>query len=183
MNVANAITVLRILLIPLLVIFLIEGHERYAFLVFVAAGISDGLDGFVAKVFKQKTLVGAYLDPIADKLLLNTSFVTMAVLDILPAWLAVVVVSRDVIIVAGIGVLTFLDRPIAIRPSLVSKTTTCLQIVLVGVYLGTQYMPILVEFQQPLVYLTAIFTLLSGLHYVVVGFRVLGPQSESDDNE
>ncbi|MDH3360147.1 MAG: CDP-alcohol phosphatidyltransferase family protein, partial [Desulfobulbaceae bacterium] len=94
MNVANAITVLRILLIPLLVIFLIEGNDGYAFLVFIAAGVSDGLDGFVAKVFKQKTLVGAYLDPIADKLLLNTAFITMAVLDVLPAWLAVVVVSR-----------------------------------------------------------------------------------------
>jgi len=182
MNVANAITVLRILLIPLLVIFLIEGHERYAFLVFIAAGVSDGLDGFVAKVFRQKTLIGAYLDPIADKLLLNTAFVTMAVLDVLPAWLAVLVVSRDVIIVAGIGLLMLFERPIVIRPSLVSKTTTCLQIALVGVYLGAQYMPILVEFQHPLVYLTSVFTLLSGLHYVVVGFRTLGSSLESHDN-
>ncbi|MDH3392751.1 MAG: CDP-diacylglycerol--glycerol-3-phosphate 3-phosphatidyltransferase [Desulfobulbaceae bacterium] len=173
MNVANAITLVRILLIPVLVIFLIENEPRFAFLVFVAAGVSDGLDGFVARVFKQKTMVGAYLDPIADKLLLNTAFVTMAVLGILPAWLAVVVVSRDVIIVAGIGVLMLFDRPVEIRPSLISKTTTCVQIVLVGVFLGHQYMPILVEFERPLIYLTAIFTLLSGFHYIVVGFRGL----------
>ena len=173
MNVANAITLLRILLIPVLVIFLIENEARFAFMVFLAAGISDGLDGFVARVFKQKTLVGAYLDPIADKLLLTTAFVTMAVLGMLPAWLAVVVVSRDVIIVAGIGVLMLFDRPIAIRPSLVSKTTTCVQIVLVGVLLGHQYLPILMEFESSLIYLTAIFTLLSGLHYVAVGFRAL----------
>ncbi|MDH4322384.1 MAG: CDP-alcohol phosphatidyltransferase family protein [Desulfobulbaceae bacterium] len=183
MNVANAITVLRILLIPLLVIFLIENEPRFAFLVFLAAGISDGLDGFVARVFKQKTLVGAYLDPIADKLLLNTAFVTMAVLGILPAWLAVVVVSRDVIIVAGIGVLMLFDRPLQIQPSLVSKATTCLQLCLVGVFLGLQYLPILARLERPLVYLTAIFTLLSGLHYVTVGFRVLVSQAEPHDNK
>lgn len=181
MNVANGITMLRILLIPVLVIFLIENEARFAFLVFIAAGVSDGLDGFVARVFKQKTLVGAYLDPIADKLLLNTAFVTMAVLDILPAWLAVLVVSRDVIIVAGIGVLRLFERPLEIRPSMISKTTTCLQICLVGVFLGHQYFPILVEFDQPLIYLTAIFTLLSGLHYVAVGFRVLVAHAEPHD--
>ena len=181
MNVANAITVLRILLIPLLVIFLIEGQEAFAFLVFIAAGVSDGLDGFVAKVFKQKTLVGAYLDPIADKLLLNTAFVTMAVLGDLPAWLAVLVVSRDVIIVAGIGVLMLFERPLMIRPSLVSKATTCLQIVLVAAFLGRHYLPRLIEFHPLLVYLTALFTLLSGLHYVVTGFRILVAESEPHD--
>jgi len=178
MNVANAITLLRILLIPLLVIFLIENEPRFAFLVFLAAGVSDGLDGFVARVFRQKTLVGAYLDPIADKLLLNTAFVTMAVLGILPASLAVLVVSRDVIIVAGIGVLILFDRPLQIKPSLVSKTTTCLQICLVGVFLGHQYLPALIPLERPLIYLTAIFTLFSGLHYMAVGFKILGSHTE-----
>lgn len=178
MNVANTITLMRILLIPLLVIFLIEGRDRFAFFVFFAAGVSDAMDGFVARVFKQKTLVGAYLDPIADKLLLTTAFVTMAVLDVLPAWLAVVVVSRDVIIVAGIGVLMLFERPLDIRPSMVSKTTTCLQICLIFVFLGDQFLSFLVEFQQPLVYLTAIFTVLSGIHYVVVGFRILVSDNE-----
>jgi len=179
MNVANAITLLRILLIPLLVIFLIEGEPRFAFLVFVAAGISDGLDGFVARFFGQKTRLGAYLDPIADKLLLTTSFVTMAVLAMLPAWLAVVVVSRDVIIVAGVIVLLVLDRPLDIRPSYLSKFTTCLQLGLIGVYLGRPYLEFLVDLDIPLVYLTAIFTLLSGVHYIAIGCRLLGSLEEN----
>ena len=103
MNIPNFITLIRILLVPLLVIFLIEGKTSYAFLTFIAAGASDGLDGFLARVLKQKTALGAFVDPIADKLLLTASYITMAVLGMLPEWLSVLVVSRDVIILTGIG--------------------------------------------------------------------------------
>ncbi len=179
MNVANAITLLRILLIPLLVIFLIGGEPRFAFLVFVAAGISDGLDGFVARFFGQKTRLGAYLDPIADKLLLITSYITMAVINDLPAWLAVLVVSRDIIILAGVTILIILDRPVEIRPSYLSKFTTCAQLALIGVYLGRQYLAFLADFELPLILITAVFTVLSGFHYIGIGWRLMGgPEGE-----
>ena len=93
----------RILLTPLFVIFLIRGLYVPALFVFTIAAVSDGLDGFIARVFNQRTILGAYLDPIADKLLLSSAFVSLAVLDILPAWLTVIVISRDVIIFMGIA--------------------------------------------------------------------------------
>ena len=104
-SIPNILTVLRILLIPLLVIFLIKGLMDHALMVFAVAGVSDGLDGFIARYFNQRTELGAYLDPIADKLLLMSAYVTMAAMALIPAWVAVIVISRDVIIVTGAAVL------------------------------------------------------------------------------
>lgn len=174
MNVPNFITMLRILMVPLVVIFLMEGRSQEAFLVFLAAGISDGLDGFIARAFKQKTVLGAYLDPIADKLLLNTSFVALAIFGVLPGWLAVLVVSRDVIIVGGIGILLLNGREFAIRPSIYSKVTTLAQLATVCFFLGYDYLGNHLFIQIYLIYVTTFFTVLSGLHYIVAGFRILG---------
>lgn len=174
MNIPNCITIFRILLIPLLVILLLEGRTRAAFWVVVVAGCSDALDGFLARVLKQKTDFGAFIDPLADKLLLITSFITLAVLDILPEWLAVVVVSRDVLILGGIGILMLFGRAIAIRPSLLSKTTTFLQLATVVFHLGQEYIALLQGARVPLIFLTALCTILSGAHYIVIGFRILG---------
>ena len=174
MNIPNCITIFRILLIPLLVILLLEGRTLTAFWVVVVAGFSDALDGFLARVMKQKTDFGAFIDPLADKLLLITSFITLAVLDILPEWLAVVVVSRDVLILGGIGILMLFGRSIAIRPSLLSKATTFLQLVTVVFHLGHEYIAPLQGARLPLISLTALFTILSGAHYIVIGFRILG---------
>lgn len=177
MNVPNFITMFRILMVPLVVIFLMEGKPQYAFLVFIIAGISDGLDGFIARAFKQKTVLGAYLDPIADKLLLNTSFVALAIFGVLPGWLAVLVVSRDVIILGGIGILLLNGREFAIRPSIYSKTTTLVQLATICYFLGYDYLGNHLFIQIYLIYLSTFFTLLSGLHYIVAGFRILGRPS------
>jgi cardiolipin synthase (CMP-forming) len=173
-NVPNIISMFRILLVPLLVIFLMEGRMGMAFLVFVVAGVSDALDGFIARMFKQKTVLGAYLDPIADKLLLNTSFVVLAIFGVLPGWLAVLVVSRDIIILSGFGILLLNGREFEVRPSYYSKITTMMQLVVVAFFLGHEYLGerLLLEFF--LVYITAFFTLLSGFMYIVEGFRILG---------
>ncbi|MDA8164989.1 MAG: CDP-alcohol phosphatidyltransferase family protein [Desulfobacteraceae bacterium] len=182
MNVPNFITMLRILMVPLVVIFLMEGKTQAAFLVFVLAGISDGLDGSIARAFKQKTVLGAYLDPIADKLLLNSSFVGLAIFGMLPGWLAVLVVSRDIIILGGIGILLISGKELAIRPSLYSKVTTLVQLGTICLFLGQGYLGNHLFFQIYLVYLTSFFTVLSGLHYIAAGFRILGCPCRIDDH-
>jgi len=174
MNIPNLLTLFRILLIPLLVIFLMEGREDYALLVFVAAAISDGLDGFIARVFKQKTQLGAYIDPIADKLLIGTSYVTLAILDMLPGWLAVIVISRDVIILVGLAILLLNDRPITIRPVIDSKLTTLLQLLVVLYFLGKETFHILLPMENYFLFFTAAMTLFSGFHYIFLGFSMLG---------
>ncbi len=174
MNIPNALTLFRILLVPLLVILLLEGQDQAAFFCFLAAGVSDGLDGFLARVLKQKTRLGAFLDPIADKLLLTTSFVTLAVLGNMPSWLAVLVVSRDVIIVGGIGVLLLNDRPLEIHPTMLGKTTTFLQLLALAFVLGRASLADLLFFEKHLFALTAVFTTLSGFSYLNIGFRILG---------
>ncbi len=134
-NIPNILTVLRILVTPLFVIFLIRDLHGYALLLFVFAGISDGLDGLIARMFNQRSDLGAVLDPIADKLLLTAAYLSLGILKDIPGWLAVVVISRDVLIVTGIGVLTFCGIPFDIRPSLISKWTTVVQILTVAVTL------------------------------------------------
>lgn len=176
MNIPNLITLLRVLLIPLLVIFLMGGKKDYALLVFISAAVSDGLDGLIARVFKQKTQFGAYVDPIADKLLIGTSYVTLAILNSMPGWLAVVVISRDVIILSGLGLLLLNNRPITIRPLIDSKLTTLLQLLLVTYFLSYDYQAL--SFIHPaeryLIFFTAGFTMFSGFHYIVLGFSILG---------
>ena len=176
---------MRILLVPLLVIFLIEGKNQYAFWVFVVAGVSDALDGFLARVLKQKTALGAFVDPIADKLLLAASYITMAVLGLLPEWLTVVVVSRDVIILTGIGILLMNNRPLDFKPTIDSKITTLLQLVTVFYFLGYEYITryFVVELGQALIYGTAVVTIFSGARYVFIGFRILGKAADASSNQ
>jgi cardiolipin synthase (CMP-forming) len=178
-NIPNFITMVRILLVPVLVIFLMEGRMDAALLVFVVAGVSDGLDGFIARMFKQKTVLGAYLDPIADKLLLNTSFVAMAIFGLMPGWLSVLVVSRDFIILAGAGILILNNRKFEVKPSISSKITTVLQLATVCFFLAYEYLGNhLLEFM--LINLTAFFTLLSGSFYLAAGFRILGLPGDTE---
>ena len=172
-NIPNILTVLRILVIPLFVILLIRGLHAYALLVFIAAGVSDGLDGLIARALNQRSELGAILDPIADKLLLTAAYVTLGVLKDIPGWLVVVVISRDVLIVTGIAVLTFTRVPFTIRPSLISKWTTVAQVVTVAfnlmdlqaVWAGTA--------MHSLYWVTVAMTVLSGLHYTYIGLHIL----------
>jgi len=106
-NIPNILTITRILVTPFFVILLLKDMYALALMVFTLASVSDGLDGFIARCFNQKTLLGAYLDPIADKLLLTASFVSMAILHLIPEWLAVIVISRDVLIAIGMAVVSF----------------------------------------------------------------------------
>ncbi len=180
MNIPNLISVLRILLVPLLAIFLLEEQYNYALLVFIVAGISDGLDGFLARLLNQKTRLGAILDPIADKALLVTTFVLLAVLGVIPQWLTVLVVSRDLIIITGFAILVLSDSQIKIEPTYTSKLTTVFQILTVVYFLGLEYLLFMLFLRDYLIAATALLTLLSCAHYLVIGFRALGTDRKDE---
>jgi cardiolipin synthase len=132
----NLITIARFLLAPVIVLAMIDGNMRLAFFLFIAAGVSDAVDGIIARQFGQVSELGAYLDPIADKLLLVSVFVMLAILGAIPDWLVVLVVSRDVMIVGAVLLSDVLGKPVTVRPLLVSKATTFAQIVLAIAALG-----------------------------------------------
>ena len=115
-SIPNLITVARLLLAPLAVLMIASQRYVEAFLIFVIAGISDGVDGFIAKRFNLTTELGAYLDPLADKALLVSIYVTLAISGVLPAAIAILVVSRDLMIMSAVVVSWLLDNPVAIRP-------------------------------------------------------------------
>ncbi len=179
MNLPNIITIIRILLVPLLVIFLLAGRYDLGLLVFVSAGLGDALDGFLARVLDQRTEFGAHLDPIADKLLLVTSCVTLAVLGRLPGWVAVVIVSRDIIILGGIGVLMLNGLSPGIRPTMLSKVTTFFQLVTVSFFMGKEFVTPLWHLRDQLIILVVSLTLLSGFQYLVMGSRLLGRKGKN----
>ena len=139
MTLPNLITIGRLVLVPAVVVMINQGSWATAFALFVLAGISDAADGLIARRYGLRSELGAYLDPLADKALLVSIYVALAVQGVLPGWLAIVVVSRDAMIFAAIVVSWLMHRPVAIRPLLISKLNTAAQIAfaaLVGLVVG-----------------------------------------------
>ena len=135
MSIPNLITLARILLVPVVVWAIATGQMYFAFLLFLAAGISDAVDGFLAKRFGMKTELGAYLDPLADKVLIVSIYVTLGITGVIPLWIVILVVSRDIMIVGAIILSWLIDRPVQIRPHMISKVNTAVQIVFAGLVL------------------------------------------------
>ncbi|QND52558.1 CDP-alcohol phosphatidyltransferase family protein [Phyllobacterium sp. 628] len=131
MTVPNYITIFRFILVPFIVMALLSNYVGAALIGFIVAGVSDGVDGYIARRYDQRSELGAYLDPIADKLLLVTLFVVLGFLKELPVWLVVIVVSRDILIIGAVLLSTVMANPVEMRPLLVSKANTALQILLV----------------------------------------------------
>lgn len=173
MTIPNAITLIRILLTPLIVWLLLDARLNYALVVFFIAGLTDGLDGLIARLFHQKTKLGAYLDPLADKLLLVSSFVLLGYLGLVPVWLAVIVVSRDAIILLGLMTLVFHDVAVEIKPALVSKLTTLIQLLTVLVVLSSPYHSLPRWAYTILFVCTAAFSAVSGFQYILRGLHLL----------
>lgn len=175
MNIPNFLSLTRIILVPVFVIFLTQAEYGNALITFVVAGVTDALDGALARLLKCQTTLGAYLDPIADKLLLVTSFVALAIFGIIPAWLAVIVISRDCIILLGIAILTLISIPFEIKPAMAGKITTVLQ--LATVFFALLYKAFTHDFGYywiiGLFWATALFTIISGFIYIVRGIRIL----------
>ena len=183
-TIPNLITLFRILLTPLFIIFLIQGRYRQALAVFVLAGVSDVADGFIARWWQQKSRLGSYLDPAADKLLMSASFVTLSISHLIPSWLTVVVISRDVILGLGALILRLADYPLVVRPSLAGKGTTALQLITVGLVLLVKGN--LVDLPSGVLiiffYLTGGLTAISGTHYLYRGLKLVSQQGEDRES-
>ena len=172
LNVPNALTILRVLLVPGFIILLIDHHHGWALFFFVTAGITDGVDGLIARITQQRSTVGAYLDPIADKLLLTSAFVTLAILGLIPSWLTVLVITRDVIISLGFVLLVLIDRKPEIKPTILSKVNTVLQVLTIAIVLYSEMHASFVTLAPFMITFTACTTILTGLHYIYVGTRM-----------
>ncbi len=181
MNLPNLLTLLRILLTPLMVILLIDGKILEAFGIFILAGLTDALDGFLARLLRQKTRVGAILDPIADKLLLNSSYVALSIMGLVPGWLAVVVISRDVIIVFGVLLLFLIHGGVEIKPTLLGKLTTFTQLLTIFCAFWRYEYDLIAPFMSLLFLAVALSTVASGMHYMALGIRYLGEEEHGQE--
>jgi cardiolipin synthase (CMP-forming) len=166
----NQLTLLRMVFVPFIVIHMVEGRYLWALIVFVIAGFSDGLDGLLARTLHQQTLLGQYLDPIADKLLLSTMFLVLSILRKIPWKFAVVVFSRDISILAASAVLFAIAGLRNFRPSIFGKANTFSQISAVFFVLLLEVKPQRWVWIARTIFLRAtfIFTILSALHYVIL---------------
>ena len=185
LTIPNLITLTRIILTPLFIIFLIQGRYRQALIVFILAGLSDLADGSIARWWQQKSRLGSYLDPLADKLLMSTSFVTLSIFRVIPSWLTVMVISRDVILGLGVLILVLTDYPLVIKPSLAGKWTTTGQLLTVGLVLLAKaklcHLP--TGILTACFYITAGLTAFSGIHYIYGGLKLVSQQAEDREDD
>lgn len=163
----NQLTLLRLIFIPFVILSIVVGEYGTAFALVLVAGITDGLDGVLARRLQQQTTLGMYLDPIADKLLLTSAFVVLGLERRIPLWLVILVLSRDVIILATALVMILTTSMRSFRPSIYGKINTLAQVVAVLATLLVLMVPYaaLRGLQQAAFYATATFTVVSGLHY------------------
>ena len=172
-NLPNFFSIARIVLLFPFIYLLLNGNYRYALAVGFTAALTDLIDGALARRLHQQTVLGTYLDPAADKLFMTASFITLAAAGLLPLWLTLLVIGRDVMIVLGVLILHLLSLPLEARPSMASKVTTTLQMLAIGA-------PILSASVYPLPWLTAALivacaagTVVSGVQYLGRGVRIL----------
>ncbi len=178
LTLANQLTLGRLLLVPVLVILVIYGHNGWALVTFVVAGITDGLDGLIARRSGQRTSLGALLDPMADKLLLISTFVVLTLPDLelanrLPIWLTVLVISRDVIIVLTVAVVNLAVERFTFPPSTLGKVATFVYIATGSITLFFNFLGRTSALVDVAVYASLAVTLASGFHYIVHATRLV----------
>lgn len=174
LNVPNFLTLLRIVAIPVFLIFLTGNRPGAALAVFILAGVTDAADGAIARLTNSRTTLGAYMDPLADKMLVLSAFVTLAFMEQVPRWLTVVVLSRDVIILGGYVMLFFLtQRMMEIRPSAASKLATFCHLLTLSSALVVLYRPAALAptLLDSLFLVTGVVTAISGFQYIGRGLR------------
>jgi cardiolipin synthase len=165
-NIPNSLTLGRIVLVPFVVWLIITHEMTAAFVLFLLAGLSDAADGYIAKRYGWRSELGAYLDPIADKALLVSIYVTLGFAGHLPVWLVIAVVSRDILIVGAVVLSWMLSRPLTMQPLLISKANTLAQIVLAGLVLAELGVGLgLHELVSFLIWITGALTILSAAVY------------------
>lgn len=174
-TVANQLTLLRLVFVPFIIINVVDGNYHWALALFVAAGISDGLDGLLARTLKQQTLLGEYLDPIADKLLLSSLFLVLSFMHRIPWRFTVLVFTRDIGILIVSALLYATAGLRNFRPSIFGKLNTAAQIgaVFFVLLFEIDSIPELFYAKRGFLWLTFLFTVLSGIHYIfLVGQRL-----------
>jgi len=183
MNVPNILTISRVIAIPFFIVALMYGHNGAALAIFVIAGLTDAFDGFIARAYHQRTNIGAFLDPLADKLMLTSTVISLSLVSVpntLPLWFAVTLISRDIMITVGIAALFMLGVKFPIAPSIIGKLTTFLQVALISVVLFYNYLdlekPGLIH---PFCWITFVVTVTSGLGYVYRGIRLFNSSTEN----
>ena len=172
LTLANQLTLIRLALVPAFVILVLYGRMGWALAAFVTAGITDGLDGLIARWTNKRTALGAFLDPMADKLLLVSAFVVLSLPGIglvnrIPVWLTVLVISRDVAIVVTVAIVSLTLGPRTFPPSIYGKFATALYIVTIAVVLLFNYLQRQSVLVDVSVWMSLAITLLSGFHYTV----------------
>ncbi|HEY6839271.1 MAG TPA: CDP-diacylglycerol--glycerol-3-phosphate 3-phosphatidyltransferase [Geobacteraceae bacterium] len=174
MNVPNLLTVIRILLVPLILLLLTRREFGVALWLVLGAGLTDFLDGYIARRFGLMTRLGGVLDPLADKLLVDSSFMALAALRLVPWWLAIAIVGRDLVILTGAGAWYRRMGSIEMEPTLLSKANTCAQVVLLYLVIADTAGIVRLSPTLPFLFIVSfVLTFVSGLHYVVVwGGRV-----------
>ncbi|MBP2689469.1 MAG: CDP-alcohol phosphatidyltransferase [Deltaproteobacteria bacterium] len=181
-NIANGLTAARVLLVPYFAYLLISDREKAALLVFAICGATDALDGLLARWLRQRTLVGAILDPIADKMLMATAFIVLSYVHVAPLRLAIMVISRDIIILVGSFLYLLLFDASDIRPTGLSKANTAVQILTVIYFLSVAAFPAEAKAlgagmgslpDRAVTLICAVTTVASGLQYLYIGIRKL----------
>lgn len=171
-NLPNFITLGRVISVPIVFWLLLSGQSKAAFFIFVAAGISDAVDGYLAKRFNSQTELGAYLDPMADKLLIVSIYIALGARNEIPLWLVVAVVSRDVLIVLAILLSWLMDHPVVIKPYIISKLNTASQLVLASFVLADDAFGLgYAQTRQALVFVTGLLTFMSMAAYLRAWLR------------
>ncbi len=183
---ANQLTILRMIFVPCFVLLVIYGYPKTATLLFVVAGITDGLDGLIARKFKQKTDLGQFLDPMADKLLLTAAFITLTVNSVpvplhIPTWLTVLTISRDVVIALSVLIIHLQTSHSLFPPSILGKCTTAAQLCLVGTCMMANFtLTFWAAVFTPVVFATLVLTLASGFHYAYRAVRLISSYQSPD---
>ena len=180
MNLPNIITLGRLLSVPVAIYLILNNYMTAAFWLFVAAGISDGVDGYLAKTLGQSSTLGAYLDPIADKVLLVGVYLTLGHAGHLPIWLVIIVVFRDLIIVGGIVLLHISTNGVRMRPLIISKINTAAQIALIALVLAELGLNFnMGSYLDVLVYVVGLTTVASGASYIINWGRSVAPLEDN----
>lgn len=182
---ANQLTILRIVFVPCFVLLLIYDHPKSATLLFALAGITDGLDGLLARKLGQKTVLGSFLDPMADKLLLTAAFITLTIPSVplvlhIPTWLTALTISRDILIAVSVLIIHLQTKHSEFPPSILGKLTTTIQLLLVGICMLANFEIKAAIACFPVVkYATLALTLASGLHYMYRSIRIIASYQET----
>ena len=172
MTIPNIITIGRLIIVPFAIMMIAQQQWVSAFLLFVVAGLSDAVDGYIARRFNMRSKLGSYIDPLADKALLASIYVTLAVIGNLPVWLAITVVSRDLMILAAILVSWLMERPLEIKPLLISKLNTAAQIGFAALSLGSNAFDFDIStWETAGMIVVAVLTVASAAAYLAVWMR------------